>query len=220
MASRLVNLAGIVTLTLAAFLALQLSAISSARAAEKAHSHAHGSDQVYKGYFEDAQIKDRTLADWQGNWQSLYPLLQDGALDEFLERKAKSGDMSVDQYRDYYSKGYATDVERIVIAGDKVTFYRAGVPMAAQYGDDGRETLNYKKGNRGVRYVFKKTSGDAAMPLYIQFSDHRIAPEASGHFHLFWGNDRAATLAELTNWPTYYPADLSREDILHEMMEH
>jgi zinc transport system substrate-binding protein len=220
MASRLIKFAGMAALAASVFCAPQFTTLSAANAAEKAHAHDHGSDQVYKGYFEDAQIKDRTLADWQGDWQSVYPLLKDGVLDPFLKHKAEGGDMSVEQYRDYYSKGYATDVERIAIAGDKVTFYRAGVPMEATYGNDGRETLTYKKGNRGVRYIFKKASGDAAMPQYIQFSDHRVAPEKAEHFHLFWGNDRATTLAELTNWPTYYPSDLSRDDVLHEMMEH
>ncbi|MCD2177671.1 ZinT family metal-binding protein [Rhizobium sp. C1] len=220
MASRLIKFVGMAALAAGVLCAPQFMASGAVNAAEKAHTHDHGSDKVYKGYFEDADIKDRTLADWQGDWQSLYPLLKDGTLDKFLEHKAKSGDKTVDQYREYYTKGYATDVDRIVIAGDKVTFYRAGKLTEATYADDGRETLAYKKGNRGVRYIFKKTSGDASMPQYIQFSDHRIAPEKSGHYHLFWGNDRAATLAELNNWPTYYPADLSREDVLHEMMEH
>ena len=50
-----------------------------------AHSHDHGHDhghqmteaekQIYKGYFENAQVKTRTLSDWEGDWQSVYPYL-------------------------------------------------------------------------------------------------------------------------------------------------
>ena len=30
---------------------------------------------VQNGYFEDADVKDRTLSDYAGNWQSVYPFL-------------------------------------------------------------------------------------------------------------------------------------------------
>ena len=31
---------------------------------------------VQNGYFEDADVKDRTLSDYAGNWQSVYPSLK------------------------------------------------------------------------------------------------------------------------------------------------
>ena len=49
---------------------------------------------------------------------------------------------------------------------------------------------------------------------------YRIAPEVSDHYHLYWGDDRAAVLEELTNWPTYYPAGLSADEIVSEMLAH
>ncbi|RKJ23076.1 metal-binding protein ZinT, partial [Butyricicoccus sp. 1XD8-22] len=52
----------------------------------------------------------------------------------------------------------------------------------------------------------------------IQFSDHIIAPEKSGHFHLYSGDDRAALLKEVENWPTYYPAHMDGHTIAHEMI--
>ncbi|ENH96888.1 zinc-binding lipoprotein AdcA [Gracilibacillus halophilus YIM-C55.5] len=39
-------------------------------------------EETEKRYFEDSQVKDRSLSDWEGDWQSVYPLLQDGTLDE------------------------------------------------------------------------------------------------------------------------------------------
>lgn len=71
-----------------------------------------------------------------------------------------------------------------------------------------------------MRFIFKKTEGDAGAPSYIQFSDHEIFPVKVGHYHLYWGNDRAALLEELTNWPTYYPSALSAQVILAEMLAH
>ena len=46
------------------------------------------------------------------------------------------------------------------------------------------------------------------------------APGAAGHYHLYWGDDRARILQELTNWPTYYPANLSAGQIVDEMLAH
>lgn len=186
----------------------------------EAHSHDHGDDQIYKGYFEDSQIRDRALSDWEGDWQSVYPHLQDGTLDPVMEHKAESGTQSAEEYKAYYAIGYKTDVERITIEGDTVTFFKNGKPMKARYASDGRETLTYEKGNRGVRFIFKKVEGDADAPEYFQFSDHRIAPAKADHYHLYWGNDRAALLKEVTNWPTYYPSSLSPEEIVEKMIAH
>ncbi|MBO6900895.1 MAG: metallochaperone AztD [Rhizobiaceae bacterium] len=188
--------------------------------AKHEHTHGHASDQVYKGYFEDDQIKDRTLADWEGDWQSVYPYLQDGTLDPVMAKKAEGGERTAAEYKAYYEIGYRTDVERITIDGDTLTFYEQGKPLKARYTGDGYEILTYKKGNRGVRFIFRKAEGDADAPQYIQFSDHKIAPGAADHYHLYWGDDRARLLEELTNWPTYYPASLSAEQIVDEMLAH
>ena len=184
------------------------------------HAHSHGDPQIYAGYFEDSQIQDRPLADYAGDWQSVFPYLQDGTLDTVWEHKAEHGTGAADAIRAEYETGYRTDVERITIADDVVTFYRNGRPIEARYAADGRETLTYKKGNRGVRFIFRKTDGDAEAPRFIQFSDHKIAPEKTDHYHLYWGDDRAALLNEVTNWPTYYPSSLSATQIVREMKAH
>jgi zinc transport system substrate-binding protein len=184
------------------------------------HAHDHDAEQIYKGYFEDDQIKERTLSDWEGDWQSVYPYLQDGTLDPVMEKKAENGDKTADEYKAYYETGYRTNVGRITIDGDTVTFFEEGKPLSARYASDGYEILTYKKGNRGVRFIFKKTDGDPDAPQFIQFSDHKIAPAAADHYHLYWGDDRARLLEELANWPTYYPSGLSPEQIVEEMLAH
>ncbi|BBE40636.1 high-affinity zinc uptake system binding-protein ZnuA precursor [Streptococcus dysgalactiae] len=85
---------------------------------------------VYNGYFKDKDVKDRKLSDWSGNWQSVYPYLQDGTLDQVWDYKAKKskGKMTAAEYKDYYTTGYKTDVEQININGKKntMTFVRNG----------------------------------------------------------------------------------------------
>ncbi|RVV99195.1 metal-binding protein ZinT [Mesobaculum littorinae] len=184
------------------------------------HAHDHGDMNVYKGIFEDSQIAERELSDWEGDWQSVYPLLQDGTLDSVMAHKAEHGSKTAEEYHDYYETGYETDVDRIVIDGDSVSFHDADGTVEGTYESDGYEVLTYEAGNRGVRFIFEKTEGDEDAPQFIQFSDHRIAPADADHYHLYWGDDRAALLDEVTNWPTYYPSDLSGEEIAAEMKAH
>lgn len=188
---------------------------------EHNHDHDEEAEAIYKGFFEDSQVQNRTLADWEGDWQSVYPYLLDGTLDEVFAHKAEdTGKMTAREYKEYYDVGYKTDTERIVIEGDTVTFVTNGQKRSGKYQSDGYEILTYEAGNRGVRYIFKSVEEVEGLPRYIQFSDHRINPSKSDHFHLYWGEDREALLQEVTNWPTYYPAAMDGRSIAHEMMAH
>ncbi|MGG2091715.1 ZinT/AdcA family metal-binding protein [Bacillus sp. S13(2024)] len=190
---------------------------------EHDHSHVHDEEtkKIYEGYFEDSQVKERSLSDWEGDWQSVYPYLQDGTLDEVFAYKAKhTGKMTAKEYKEYYNEGYQTDVNRIVIQGNIVTFFKNGEEYSGKYIYDGYEILTYDSGNRGVRYIFKLAEKAEGVPQYIQFSDHSIYPNKASHYHLYWGDDRKALLDEVIHWPTYYPSKMDGHDIVHEMMEH
>ena len=184
------------------------------------HSHSHSHEADAPALVNEAEIQNRSLSDWAGDWQSIYPLLQDGTLDAVMEHKAESGERTAQEYRAYYETGYKTDVERILIDGSDVTFFRSGQPVQGQYVTDGYEILTYESGNQGVRFIFSKSGGDEAAPQFIQFSDHEIVPTKVDHYHLYWGDDRAELLKEVTNWPTYFPAGLSGAEISAKMMAH
>ncbi|MBE0403569.1 metal-binding protein ZinT [Halomonas citrativorans] len=184
------------------------------------HSHDHSSD-IYSGHFSDDQVADRSLSDWEGDWQSVYPYLEDGTLDAVFAHKAEHGDKTAEEYKEYYDTGYQTAVDRIIIEGNNVTFYEDGEESTGEYQYDGYEILTYDAGNRGVRFIFE-LEGESAenLPQYIQFSDHAIYPADAHHFHLYWGNDREALLEEVSHWPTYYPSDLDGNEIAEEMTAH
>jgi zinc transport system substrate-binding protein len=189
------------------------------------HDHDHDHDEedqaIYDGYFDDEQIEDRELSDWEGEWQSVYPFLMEGELDPVMEQKAEEDEsMTAEEYTSYYETGYETDVDYIDIQDDTFTFYADESEMEASYAYDGYEVLTYEAGNRGVRYIFAKDDGDEEMPEFIQFSDHAIFPTDAHHFHLYWGEDREQLLEEVTNWPTYYPAHMDEEEIREEMLAH
>lgn len=184
--------------------------------AEEGHNHGVSD-------FADSDVEDRTLADWDGDWQSVYPYLQNGDLDQVMARKAEAGDKTAEEYKQYYETGYKTDVEKISIdsQANTMTFTKDGTPATATYAYKGYQIYDYESGNRGVRYFFEATGGDAAAPKYVQFSDHGISPAKAEHFHLYFGNDGFDALSkEMDNWPTYYPADMNATQIADEMLEH
>ena len=177
---------------------------------------------VQNGYFEDSAVKDRTLSDYAGQWQSVYPYLQDGTLDQVFDYKAKlSGKMTAAEYKAYYEKGYKTDVSHINITDKTMEFVVNGQKKKYTYKYVGKHTLTYSKGNRGVRFMFEATDPDAGKYKYVQFSDHNIAPTKAAHFHIFYGGEsQEALFNELENWPTYYPTKLSGQEIAQEMLAH
>ncbi|KXT83117.1 zinc ABC transporter substrate-binding protein AdcA [Streptococcus panodentis] len=190
--------------------------------AEIAAEKEEDSQTVQNGYFEDSAVKDRELSDYAGEWQSVYPYLQDGTLDQVFDYKAKlKGDKTAAEYKDYYNKGYKTDVSHINITDKTMEFVVDGQSKKYTYKYVGKHTLTYSKGNRGVRFMFEATDADAGQYKYVQFSDHNIAPTKAEHFHIFYGGEsQEALFDELENWPTYYPSDLSGQEIAQEMLAH
>ena len=184
--------------------------------------HEEDAKTVQKGYFEDSQVKDRSLENYAGDWKSVYPYLQDGTLDQVFDYKAKlNPTMTAAEYKEYYTKGYQTDIDRIKIDKDSMEFYQKGSSKKYTYKYVGKHILTYKKGNRGVRYLFEAKESDAGDFKYVQFSDHEITPVKAAHFHIFHGGkSQEALYDELENWPTYYPSNLSGLEVAQEMLAH
>ena len=151
---------------------------------EEGHNHGYS-------HFADSDVQDRSLEDWTGDWQSVYPYLENGDLNEVMKKKAESGEKTEEEYKQYYETGYKTDVEKIVIDGANGTmeFTKDGNAAKGTYEYRGYQIYDYKSGSRGVRYFFEKTSGSDEAPRYVQFSDHGIAPGKAEHFHIYAGNE-------------------------------
>lgn len=181
--------------------------------------------EIQAGNFEDAEVSDRELSDWEGDWQSVYPYLEDGTLDPVMEMKAleSDGKKDADEYKDYYETGYKTDVKSIKIHGDEITFIKNdGSEVMGKYKADGYEVLHYEAGNKGVRQKFTKVGGDDEAYQSVQFSDHNIGPtDDVMHFHLYFSNDsHDELLKEIDNWPTYYPQSWNGDQILEDQLHH
>lgn len=184
--------------------------------AEEEHNHGYT-------HFADSDVRDRSLSDWAGDWQSVYPYLEEGLFDEVMERKAESGDKTAEEYKAYYETGYKTDVSQIIIddTNNTICFVKNGIASKAEYEYKGYQIYDYSSGNRGVRYFFEAIDDSSAAPKYVQFSDHGINPGKAEHFHIYAGDDGFDALSEeMDNWPTYYPSDMSATQIADDMLEH
>jgi Predicted periplasmic or secreted protein len=191
-----------------------------------AHSHGHSlsaaEQKAAEGVFADGDVRDRPLSDWDGIWQSVYPLLQKGDLDPVLQKKAdRDKSKNVEQIRAYYQAGYKTTIGKIDIENNVMVFHDGNASASCEYRYDGYKILQYASGKRGVRYLFTCTDSASSAPKFVQFSDHTIAPRKSQHFHLFTGNtSQAELLKEMDNWPTYYPEQLYTHQVVDEMLHH
>ena len=194
----------------------------SANAFSHGH-HSHGKplseieEKAANGEFNDSDVRDRKLTDWDGMWQSLSPYL-----DPVLRKKAeKDKRKSFDELKAYYRKGYATDIDTIGIENGVIEFHVGDKVSACKYDYVGHKILTYTSGKKGVRYLFECKDASSKAPKFVQFSDHIIAPRTSTHFHIFMGNtSQEALLKEMDNWPTYYPYQLKKDQIVDEMLHH
>ncbi|KPD02695.1 metal-binding protein ZinT [Moellerella wisconsensis] len=208
-------------------LAGSFSFFSISALAHGGHSHSHPPQTeearlASDGIFKDDAVKNRPLSNWDGVWQSVNPYLLNGDLDPVLQAKAqKDPQKTVEQYRQYYKMGYATDIDMIGIEDNVIEFHQGDKVSACEYHYSGFKILHYASGKKGVRYLFECAKGDADAPKYVQFSDHIIQPQQSAHFHIYMGNSSQEKLLEqMDNWPTYYPYSLNAAQIVDEMLHH
>ena len=193
-----------------------------------AHNHSHGKPltetekKASEGIFDNQDVKDRALSDWDGMWQSVNPYLLSGDLDPVMEKKSQQdSSKTVAQYKAYYKKGYATDIDTIGIENNIMEFHIGKMVNTCHYAYSGFKILNYASGKKGVRYLFECNDSQSKAPKYVQFSDHIIGPRKSEHFHIFMGNDsQESLLKEMDNWPTFYEYSLSKEQVVHDMLHH
>ncbi|WP_312209670.1 metal-binding protein ZinT [Pseudescherichia sp.] len=190
--------------------------------------HSHGKpltaleQKAAEGEFDDKDVKARELSDWDGMWQSIYPYLLSGDLDPVFKKKAeKEKGKTADEIKEYYRKGYITDIDTLGIENGVMEFHTGDKVSSCQYESAGYKILTYASGKKGVRYLFECKDASSSAPKFVQFSDHTIAPRKSAHFHIFMGNtSQEALLKEMDNWPTYYPYQLSKEQVVDEMLHH
>ena len=186
---------------------------------EHEHEHEHSKEV---STFEDSEVQDRELSDWEGDWQSAYPLVLDGSLDKAWEHKAEEGDMTAAEYKDYYTKGYKTDYTAISIHDNKISFTdNKGNVTESAYKYNGFYIQNWSTGTKAAMYRFEAEDKEAGAPIYIEFNDHIIEPSDAEHFHIRMSNESYDAIVDPEgNWPTFFDASLSPEGVCDEVIGH
>ena len=186
---------------------------------ESVHAHDH-SKAV--STFEDHEVQDRSLSDWEGSWQSAYPFALDGTLDDAFAAMAEEGEMTADEYKTYYQKGYKTDITNIGIEGDHIAFtYEDGKKVGSDYKYIGYYIQNWSTGTKAAMYRFEAVDRTSGAPIYIEFNDHMIESAAPEHFHIRMSNESFDAIVDPEkSWPTFFPADMTGEDLCEHMEGH
>ena len=167
------------------------------------------SKTVQKGYFEDSQVKDRKqqIMVVIGN-QFIIHTCKMETLDPglWIINKIKSNHDCCWVKAILYQGLPNRDIERIKIdkwfngvlstalASKKYTYKYVGT------------FLTYKKGNRGVRYLFEAKESDARDFKCVQFSNHEITPVKAAHFHFPWRKGVRSALWWVGKLANFYPS--------------
>lgn len=188
---------------------------------ESEHEHDHDHSKEVST-FEDDEVQDRPLSDWEGDWQSAYPLVLDGSLDEAWEHKSEDGKMTAEEYKDYYTKGYKTDYNAISIHDDHIKFTdKDGKVTESDYKYTGYFIQNWSTGTKAAMYRFEAVDKESGAPVYIEFNDHIIEPEKAAHFHIRMSNERYDAIVDPEgNWPTFFDAALTPDEVCDEVIGH
>lgn len=186
---------------------------------ETEHAHDHSKEV---STFEDHEVQDRSLSDWAGSWQSAYPFALDGTLDDAFAAMAEEGEMTADEYKTYYQNGYKTDITNIDIAGDHIAFtYEDGKKVGSDYKYIGYYIQNWSSGTKAAMYRFEAVDRTSGAPICIEFNDHMIESAAPEHFHIRMSNESFDAIVDPEkSWPTFFPADMTGEDLCEHMEGH
>lgn len=178
------------------------------------HDHEHGHEEI-----EMDEIEDRTLADFDGEWQSLYPLAENGSLDEVFEHLAEHEEgTSQEDLKKTYVEHWMSDYDRIEIVDGMIAFTdHKGNVQKNKYTYQGFAPIKAEDGDiEGVRYQFM--SEGEGTPKYVQFNDHNHEAVTTEHFHLYYGNESFDELTAKEAGGFYMSALLSPEEISEELL--
>ena len=186
---------------------------------ETEHDHDHSKEV---STFEDSEVQNRSLSDWEGDWQSAYPYALDGTLDDAFAAMAEDGEMTAEEYKTYYQTGYKTDITNVDISGNHIEFtYENGNRVGSDYKYVGYYIQIWSSDSKAAMYRFEAEDKDSGAPVYIEINDHMIESAAAEHFHLRMSNESFDAIVNPADlFPTFFPADMTGAEICEHLEGH
>ena len=168
---------------------------------EDDHGHSHGDEE-----FNPEDVKDRPMSDFDGNWISGIPIINDGSLDKYIEHSAEEKEISAEEQRAALLTRWASDYDNISIENNTLTIN--GTSVGYEY--KGYRIVESDHGS-SVWYNYQISTPVDGMPTYITFNDHGYGAEEHadeheeiGHFHLKYGDESFDALIDNEDWATFY----------------
>ncbi|MCR4731428.1 MAG: zinc ABC transporter substrate-binding protein [Saccharofermentans sp.] len=186
---------------------------------EEDHDHEHSHEEEKE--ITEADIKPREVSEFAGEWQSLYPVLMTGALDEYVKYQAEKKSITVEESRAQIEAKWNCGVKTIKIEGNSITlYYDDGTKATGTYEYAGFATKKDDTGKiTSIRHEFLRTSGDG--PKYVMLNDHGHEPADSvEHFHIYFGDNNFDELVTTTSNPFFVDAKLDAKGCLDNVMGH
>ena len=136
------------------------------------HEHGHDHHHEAEAHNHSAEIhaddiKDRSLAEFNGEWQSLYPVLMAGSLEEYVEHQAEEKGKSEEDMKAEIAAKWNCGVKTVTVKGNKITLtYDDGKTVSGKYSYAGYAVKKNDEGKiTNVRYKFE--SKDKKVPRYV-----------------------------------------------------
>lgn len=166
---------------------------------QEEHDHHHHNEEI-----TEADIENRSLSDFAGEWKSLYPYIDN--LEEYFEHIAEEDDdktTTKETYIEKYRTSWFCEADKISVDGNKISFtYSNGKTHSADYKYSGYRIKTNEEGKiASVRYQFE--TDDNVAPKYVQFNDHEHESKKSEHFHIYFGNNGFDSLMDSKNNPFF-----------------
>ncbi len=183
------------------------------------HHDEHGHDHDEE--ITEADIKPRSVSEFAGEWQSLYPVLMTGALDEYVEFQAEKKSISVKDSRAEIEAKWNCGIKTIKIKGDEITLiYDNGKKESGSYKYAGFATKKNDQGKiSSIRHKFSLVKGNG--PKYVMLNDHGHEPVKSvEHFHIYFGNNNFDELVTTKSNPFFVDSKLDAKGCLANVMGH
>ena len=195
---------------------------------EDDHGHSHEHEE-----FDPANVKDRPMSDFSGEWISGIPLINDGSLDEYIHHNAEEKGVSEKERKAELLIRWESDYDNIAVEDNTLTINGS----SAKYDYKGYRIIESDYGAT-VWYSYQIAEPVADMPVYITFSDHGYGAEEHhdehteeheteheheeiGHFHMKYGNESFDILIDNEAWePFYFDASHSNAEIGEFMAGH
>ncbi len=184
---------------------------------EHDHEHEHDNAEI-----EESDIKDRELSDFEGSWQSLYPMLEAGELETYVKDHSEEHGEPADEVLEELAQKWGCDLTEVSVSGATIDFtFADGTKKSGEYIYAGFTPVLADDGDiHAVRYQYEAVSGDS--PKYVVFNDHGYEPGKAEHFHIYYGDgaDIDTALESFTYNPFFIHAGLNGEEALDVLSGH